>query len=378
MESWKGCKKLLCIRPDNMGDLIMSGPAIRALKESFGCEITMLTSPMGAAIVPFLEGVDACTVFPFSWVKAEESDAGERFNQVVEEVRRQRFDAAIVFTVYSQNPLPTVMIPYLAGVPLRAAYCRENPYALLTHWVPDGEPYRFIRHQVQRDLHLVKHVGAHTAGKELRLKVSNDCWPNVVQKLRNSGVDEQKPWVLFHAGVSEAKRQYPQPHWIETARRVSRSFGYQILLTGSEGDKRITGEIKQASGKNVFDVAGQFTINEFISLVQHASLVVSVNTATVHIAAAGKTPVVVLYAMTNPQHLPWMAKGKALFYSIEEERRSRNEVIRYVHDHLQQEDWPMIKPEDIVQSIKSILVDGDRSFIPLMPPLNAVEQMVQS
>lgn len=54
MKEWANCKNILCIRPDNMGDLIMSAPAIRALKESFGCTITLLTSSMAAGIVPFL------------------------------------------------------------------------------------------------------------------------------------------------------------------------------------------------------------------------------------------------------------------------------------------------------------------------------------
>jgi ADP-heptose:LPS heptosyltransferase len=48
--NWQHCKHILCIRPDNMGDLLMSGPAIRALKESLGCKITVLTSSMAAGI----------------------------------------------------------------------------------------------------------------------------------------------------------------------------------------------------------------------------------------------------------------------------------------------------------------------------------------
>ena len=63
MSDWMGCKKILCIRPDNMGDLIMSAPAIRALKETFGCTITLLTSSMAAGIVPFLPEIDELMVF---------------------------------------------------------------------------------------------------------------------------------------------------------------------------------------------------------------------------------------------------------------------------------------------------------------------------
>jgi hypothetical protein len=68
----------------------------------------------------------------------------------VRQISEKKFDAAVIFTVYSQNPLPTVMLAYLAGIPKRLAYCRENPYQLLTDWVPDQEPYTLIKHQVRQ------------------------------------------------------------------------------------------------------------------------------------------------------------------------------------------------------------------------------------
>jgi hypothetical protein len=61
------------------------------------------------------------------------------------------------------------MLAYLAGIPKRLAYCRENPYQLLTDWVPDQEPYTFIKHQVRRDLDLVAAVGAVTSNDQLQL-----------------------------------------------------------------------------------------------------------------------------------------------------------------------------------------------------------------
>mgnify|MGYP003350186482 CR=1 FL=1 len=66
-----------------------------------------------------------------------------------------RASAAVIFTVYSQNPLPAALFATWAGIPLRLAYCRENPYALLTDWVPEPEPESFIRHEVQRQIDLV-------------------------------------------------------------------------------------------------------------------------------------------------------------------------------------------------------------------------------
>ena len=69
MDNWKTCKHILCIRPDNMGDVIMSSPAFRALKKTFDCNLTLLTSSMGSLISPFIKEIDETIVFDLPWIK---------------------------------------------------------------------------------------------------------------------------------------------------------------------------------------------------------------------------------------------------------------------------------------------------------------------
>ncbi len=71
-------------------------------------------------------------------------------------MRHGGFDAAVIFTVYSQSPLPAAMLCYLAGIPRRLAHCRENPYALLSDWLREPEPQQRTRHEVERQLDLVR------------------------------------------------------------------------------------------------------------------------------------------------------------------------------------------------------------------------------
>ena len=87
----------------------------------------------------------------------------------------------------------------------------------------------------------------------------------------------------------------------------------------------------------------------------------SVNTGTVHIAAAAGTPVVVLYAQTNPQHTPWKVPCKVLQFPVAEELRSRNEVIKFVNEKLYQAPVEMPAPDDIVSAVKTLLDQADRS-----------------
>ena len=329
--NWKECKNILCIRADNMGDVIMSTPAFRALKETFDCRLTLLTSKMGSLIAPFIKEIDETILFDFPWVKTNNSIQSEECLALVKKLKSFQFDAVVIFTVYSQNPLPSALITYLANIPLRLAYCRENPYELLTDWIPDKEPYSFIQHQVTRDLNLVKSIGAVTDNEHLSICFDENAFKTAVEKLKAIGFNQNKKFIIAHAGVSEIKREYPEGFWIDTINIFQQQTGLQILLTGTENEKPLTQRIHRATGENVFNVARLLSIEEFIAVIAHSKLVISVNTATVHIAAALNKPVVVLYALTNPQHTPWLTKNIVLPFSVPEKLKSKNEVIEFVN-----------------------------------------------
>jgi ADP-heptose:LPS heptosyltransferase len=124
--SWKDIKNLLCIRLDNMGDLLMSSPAIHALKKSLRCKISLLTSSAGAAIAPYIGNIDQIIISDVPWVKGEKQSGAAEYLQLVEKLRQHQFDAAVIFTVFSQNPMPSVMLAYL-GLPRRTRYRGSRP-----------------------------------------------------------------------------------------------------------------------------------------------------------------------------------------------------------------------------------------------------------
>jgi len=353
MTAWKNCKNILVIRLDNMGDLLMSTPAIRALKETFNSRITVLTSSMAAGIARNIPEIDETITFNVPWVKSANASFSYDFLRMVEVLKAKQFDAAVIFTVFSQNPMPAVMLAYLADIPKRLAYCRENPYELLTNWVPDQEPYTFIKHQVERDLDLVATVGATTSNDLLSLKIP-DSWDSAQKKLAKNSIDLQKPWIILHPGVSELKRQYPTESWIELGKKLVTDFGYLLILTGSASEKKLTDEIQQGIDTNAFSIAGLLSLDEYICLIKEASLLIAVNTGPVHIAAATQTPVLVLYAQTNPQHTPWKTCSKVLYFEVPEALQSKNEVLKFVQQ--QQEKAPeTVAVEDILEGVSTLL-----------------------
>jgi ADP-heptose:LPS heptosyltransferase len=251
------------------------------------------------------------------------------------------------------------MIAYLAKIPLRLSYCRENPYQLLTDWIPDAEPYHLLRHQVRRDLDLVKYVGAKAQRDNITIEVPMQFKDSLLNKLKAAGIDVARPWLIVHPGVSETKRKYPTTLWIEASKKIIRELNFQIVLTGVASERALTERIRVGCEKDIFSLAGLLTIEEFIILIQMAPVVISVNTSTAHIAAATETKIIVLYAMTNPQHTPWKSVGKVLPFSVPENLRSKNEVLRFVHEKYFPHRIEVPSLDDIIMAVREVLSPSD-------------------
>src|SRR5690606_30065560 len=116
--------------------------------------------------------------------------------------------------------------------------------------------------------------------------------------------------------------------------------------------------IADAAGDGVVCVAGRFALREFIALVARAPLLISNNTGPAHIAAAVQTPVVVLYALTNPQHAPWRVAHRILPFDVPGEARSRNVLVRYEPERFSHASAGTSTPADIVHATAELLEGG--------------------
>lgn len=315
--AWGG-DRLLCVRLDALGDVIMTGPALRALKRARPSRrVSLLTSPAGAGIARYLPGVDEVLIYEAPWVKAtapRSSAASDRL--LAHRLRRRRFDAAVIFTVYSQSALPAAHLCYLADIPRRLAHCRENPYQLLTDWIPDPEPHARLRHEVRRQLDLVRHVGATPDDERLRFQLPPDCFAEARRRLLALGVDLRAPWAVLHPGATAPSRRYPAEHFAAAARRLVEAHGCAVVFTGTPAEQALVERIRLGMRAPSYSLAGELSVGALCGVIGLAPLLVSNNTAPVHIAAAVGTPVVDLYALTNPQHMPWEVENRVLYHNV--------------------------------------------------------------
>jgi lipopolysaccharide heptosyltransferase II len=310
---WSAARRLLCVRLDNLGDVLMTTPALRALRQSLsGCEITLLGSYAGAKASVHIAEIDDAIAYEAPWMKVPAPASASNDFALLALLEGRRFDAAVIFTVYSQSALPAAMMCHLAGIPLRLAHCRENPYHLLTDWVAETDPREPVRHEVRRQLDLVAAVGASVDDERLSFRVTAEDRLRGCMKLAEAGIDPERPWLVVHPGATAASRRYSPQRFGRAAAKLSVLFGCAVVVTGDAGERELAESVRREAGSAARSLAGALSLSEFAAVISLAPLLISGNTGAVHIAAAVGTPVVDLYALTNPQHTPWLVPHRVL------------------------------------------------------------------
>lgn len=355
IDDWATAQRILCIRLDSLGDMVMTTPALNALKAANPQRhLTLMTSTAGAAIAPHLPMIDEVMIYEAPWLKATAPRQSSRPEfEMVQVLRDRAFDAAIIFTVYSQNPLPSAFMCYLADIPLRLAHCRENPYQLLTHTIRDPEPDQLTRHEVQRQLDLVASIGAHLPEGETHLTVgiSPLAEYRMGLRLRELGLTSEAPWIVIHPGATAPSRRYSPEQFAAVARSLQ-SQGMAIVFTGDASERDLVESIRHQMQAPSISLVGQLDIAELIALVKAAPLLLCNNTGPVHLAAAVGTSVVDLYALTNLQHTPWQVPHRLLFHDVPC-RICYRSICPEGHHHCLE----LVTPDQVVAAVLELLAE---------------------
>jgi histidinol-phosphate phosphatase family protein len=296
--------RVLAARTDSAGDVLVCGPAVRALAAR-AAHVTMLCGPRGRLAAELLPGIDDILEWPLPWIEPDPAQvdpvATRRF---VDEVRRRRIDEAVIFTSYHQSALPLALLLRLAGVARISAVSEDYPGSLLDlrHRVPPGVP------EPERALSLAAAAGYPLPADDLgglRITVTPAVPPAgapVPKVPPQPGPAQPRPpqagrgGVVLHPGASVPARACPPERCAQIVRALAEA-GHQVIVTGGPGDGALTAAV--AGGVGV-DLGGRTSLAALAELLSGADVLVSGNTGPAHLAAAVGTPVVSLFAPTVP------------------------------------------------------------------------------
>jgi ADP-heptose:LPS heptosyltransferase len=277
--------RALVVRQDSLGDVLLAGPAVRAVAAG-STHVSVLVAPSGAAAARLLPGVDEVLVHPCPWTgyRPEPVDPAA-VQAMVDDVRRVGPDVAVVLTSYHQSPLPVALVLRLAGVPRVVGTSTDYPGSLLdVRHPPDGP------HEVQRALGLAAAAGfAAPADDDGRLRVA-EVGPR-------PDVPGRRGCVVVHPFASVPARSLTDEHAAAMVGALL-GTGRSVVLAGAGDDRPRAERVVAALGRprDLVDLVGRTTLAGLAAVVADAVCAVAVNSAPGHLAAAVGTPVVSLFS----------------------------------------------------------------------------------
>ncbi|MCF7553541.1 glycosyltransferase family 9 protein [Pseudonocardia sp. WMMC193] len=291
---WGQVRRLLVVRPDNLGDVLLLGPALAALRAAVpDARIDLLASPAGAAAAHLLPEVDGVVVADVSWQRIATAP-GPPDPGLVGRIAARRYDLALVSTSFSQSPWAAGYVCQLAGIPVRAGASKEFGGSALTHWVPAPDD---AVHQVDRTLLLLERLGVPRGGTRLHARVDEAARGAGRRALTGARLATQWPYAVILPGASCASRRYPAARFREVARKLV-AGGLGVAVCGPAAERDLVGEIA-ADLRGCVALAGGLAVPGLAGLLAGAAVAVTNNSGGMHLADAVGTPVVALFAGTE-------------------------------------------------------------------------------
>jgi ADP-heptose:LPS heptosyltransferase len=289
-------RHVLVARQDSIGDVLLAGPAVRAV--AAGAErVTLLCGPRGLGAAKLLPGVDQVVAAHASWIDPEpERVTRAGVSSLVDRLTALEVDQAVVLTSFHQSPLPLALLLRMAGVPTIAAVSVDYPGSLLD-----------VRHRVDEDLHEVERGLSLVATLGYRLPEGDDGSLQIRRDLAAAAPDlGADGYVVVHPGASVPARAWaPERHAGLVDALVA--AGRRVVVTGSADERALTSMVAGGRRPGVVDLGGRVDLAGLAGVLARAAVVVVGNTGPAHLAAAVGVPVVSLFSPVVPavRWRPW-------------------------------------------------------------------------
>jgi lipopolysaccharide heptosyltransferase II len=295
----------LLVRSTNwFGDVVMVGPALRALRRGFPeARLEVLARVSIASAYrghPLVDGV-----------VVEERRGGTRRHdgllgaaRLARELRRRRYDLAVILP----KSIAAALAPALAGIPRRVGYATGGRRALLTHAVPWPAGADSMHH-VDLFLGPARWLGCPDDDRSLVFPIPEDDRRAAAAFLEERG-GQGGPLVAIHAGASRPERAWPAERFGEVAGLLA-AQGARILVLGAEADRPAARRVLLGAGSRGIDAVGFGGVARMAALLERADLFLGNDSGPMHVAAAVGAPTVAVFGPGAPwKTRPYVPPGR--------------------------------------------------------------------
>ena len=280
-------KRLLIIRTDGLGDLVMSTPAFRALRKCFprSC-VTLLAASYSKELVETIPVFDEVSYFDSPWIVKEKKNKIRSLYKDIKKIRRNKYDLAIDLRGDFRNNI----LMYFCGITYRMGFNITGCEYLLTDIIPVGKNH----HAVNTGLSLIKYLNIQDKeGEMLSLWITKEDREFSDNFFAEKGIDDKKLIVLIHPGAKWNGRRWEAKGYGQVADRLIKEYKAIIILAEAPGEPKLTQQISDVMTEKAI-IAGKTSIRKLCALIERSDLFIGPDSGPIHMASAMGTRVIAL------------------------------------------------------------------------------------
>lgn len=298
-------QRLLIIRPDHLGDVLLTTPAIQLIKRRFpDIEIHVLCGPWSADLLANYQEIDLVLTLDFPGFRRQPgTSARNPYLQMLESSRMLRsigYGSAIIMR---PDHWWGAMLAHFSGIPERLGYDVSDVSPFLT---------KRLRHQrqhaVEQNIRLAQlWLECSNIGDiELEFPLEPADMAFVDRMLADWRIGSSTPIICIHAGSGASSKLWENEKWAAVADTLTTQFEAAIVLTGTSNEKSLIDDIVANMKEHSFVIAGATSVGQLAALFRRSKLVLGTDNGAMHLAAAVRTPTVTLFGPADPlEFAPW-------------------------------------------------------------------------
>ncbi len=275
-----------------MGDVVLTTPAIKVLREAYPkAKISILVSPATRDLVDGNICLDEVLIDDRN---GKHKNLGG-FIALIKMLHHRQFDCALIFHTKKR----TNVTCFLAGIPVRIGY-KNNKFGFLLNRPIEDVRHRGEKHEAQYCLDILKEIGVTSDRCDIDLPVKESALRWVDQLCLEHGITSTDRLVAIHPGASDPAKRWPENRFIDFVNRLIEIHKVKVIVVGASNVIDIARTIISSAKVEIIDVTGKTTIGQLAALLMRCDLLVSNDSGPVHVAAGVGTPVVSIFTRHQP------------------------------------------------------------------------------
>ncbi len=282
---------ILLIQLKRIGDLILTTPAIAAVREkSPDAHLTLVISSEGKALAPAITGVNKLLVMPrgFAGLGTIAAIARGKFDYCVDFTRNDR-SALLVLLSRAKKRIVSFRIK------VRSRFRTRFYNEFVEHRMRD-------MHMIDYHLALLEPLGISNVSRAVRLELPKRARETADELLSAHNI--RRDFIVFHPGSARPEKFWNAQRWADVMNHAADDHDVDLVLTGGSWPLEQThiSDIKSKVQRRIVDLSSKTDLLTLAALVGKARLLITVDSAPMHLASASRTPQVILFGPTNPFH----------------------------------------------------------------------------